>query len=62
MKTIQIEANMNLGDGATNNEILKAGGVQRIHGGWYTVQFNGVILDRSTVVGAKRNRQGAIKN
>ncbi len=61
MKTIQIEANKNLGDSVTNNEILKAAGVKRIHNGWYSVKHNGVQLDRSTVVSAKRNAKGGIK-
>lgn len=61
MKTIQIEANKNLGDSVTNNEILKAAGVKRIHSGWYSVTCNGVQLDRSTVVSAKRNAKGEIK-
>ena len=61
MKTIQIEANKNLGCSETNNEIIKAAGVKRIHGGWYTVQYNGVSLDTSTVVSGKRNAQGEIK-
>lgn len=56
MKTIQIEANT-----SDNNEILKAAGVKRIHTGWYTVRYNGMYLDRSTVVGAKRNPKGEIK-
>jgi hypothetical protein len=61
MKTIQIEANKNLGDSVTNNEILKAAGVKRIHNGWYSVKYNGIPLDPSTVVSAKRNAKGEIK-
>lgn len=61
MKSIQIEANKNLGDSVSNNEILKAAGVKRIHSGWYTVKYNGVNLDSSTVVSAKRNSKGEIK-
>jgi len=60
MKTIQIEANVDLGDAVKNNEILKAAGVKRIHSGWYTVRFNGVALDCSTVVSATRNPNGEI--
>lgn len=58
MKTIQIEANVELGDATTNNEILRAAGVTKIHSGWYTVTYNGVTLDRSTVCSAKRNPKG----
>lgn len=61
MKSIQLEANKNLGDNVTNNDILKAAGVKRIHSGWYTVKYNGLSLDRSTVVSAKRNAKGTLK-
>jgi hypothetical protein len=61
MKTIQIEANKNLGDSVTNNDILRAAGVKKIHTGWYSVTYNGVSLDCSTVVSAKRNKKGEIK-
>lgn len=57
MRTIQIESK-NMGD---NNDILRAAGVKRIHSGWYSVKYNGVNLDCSTVVSAKRNRRGEIK-
>lgn len=59
MKTIQIEAHKILGS-ESNDEILRAAGVRRIHAGWYTVEYNGVFADRSTVVGARRNRHGEI--
>ena len=62
MKTIQIEANRDLGDLIPNNEIIRAGRVKRIHSGWHTVWYNGVALDRSTVAMAKRNRKGEIKD
>lgn len=55
MKTIQIEATRE------NKELLRAAGVKRIHSGWYTVTFNGVSADNSTVCGARRNRGGVIK-
>ena len=61
MKTIQIEANKDYRDSVTNNDILHAAGIRRIHSGWYTVRFNGVRLDCSTVVSAKRNAKGEIK-
>jgi hypothetical protein len=60
-ETIQIEANKNLGDSVTNNDILRAAGVKKIHSGWYTVMYNGVSLDCSTVVSSKRNKKGEIK-
>lgn len=56
MNTIQIEANK-----SNNNEILKSAGVRRIHNGWYSVDYRGIVLDRSTVCNAKRNRKGEIK-
>lgn len=60
MKTIQIEAHQDLGDAHSNDEILAAAGVQSIDPGWYTVTYNGVALDPSTVVSAKRNEGGEI--
>lgn len=56
MKTLQIESNK-----TDNNEIPRAAGVKKIHSGWYSVTYNGVRLDRSTVVSAKRNKKGQIK-
>jgi hypothetical protein len=61
MNTIQIKSNTDLNDGKPNNELLRAAGVKRIHPGWYTVEFRGGDLDRSTVCGAKRNLKGGIK-
>ena len=61
MKTIQIEANKNLGDSVTNNDILRAAGVKKIHNGWYSVKYNGQCLDCSTASEAKRNAKGEIK-
>lgn len=62
MKTTQLEANQFLGDrDGGNNEILRAAGVKRIHSGWYTVTYNGVVLDASVVVSARRNRGGEIR-
>lgn len=61
MKTIQIESNVDLGDSISNNNLLKSAGVKRIHSGWYSVKFNGVALDKSTIVSAKRNKSGLIK-
>ena len=56
MKTIQLEAGQ-----FDNNELLKSAGVRRVHAGWYTVSYNGVQLDKSTICSAKRNRKGQIK-
>jgi len=56
MKTMQIEAGK-----FDNNELLRAAGVKRIFSGWYTVWYNGVALDSSTVTTARRNRLGKIK-
>jgi len=61
MKTTQIEANKDLNDSIQNNAILREAGVKRIHKGWYTVKYNGVRLDCSTVKSAKRNKHGLIK-
>lgn len=60
MKIEQIEANRSLGDAVNNNELLRAGGVKRIHAGWYSVRYNGVSLDCSTVKSAKRNFLGKL--
>lgn len=56
-QSIQIEAHK-LSDA---DEILKAAGVKRIHSGWYTVWFNGVVPDTTNVTRAVRNRKGEIK-
>ena len=56
MKKIQIEATSGY-----NNEILRAAGVKRVRDGWYTVTYNGVTLDSSTAVSAKRNPRGNIQ-
>ena len=62
MKTMQIESGSDFGGvGETAREILKAARVQRIHPGWYTVNYNGISLDSSTVVSARRNSRGEIK-
>ena len=42
MQSIQIQS------GPDINPLLRAAGVKRIHAGWYTVQFNGVLPDNST--------------
>jgi hypothetical protein len=55
MKTLQIEAN-----NYDNNDLLRYAGVKRIFPGWYTVHYRGVKLDKSTICGAKRNRNGRI--
>jgi len=55
MKTIQLEAGK-----SDNNEILRSAGVKAIHQGWYSVQYRGISLDKSTVCGAKRNKKGEI--
>ncbi len=56
MKTLQIQSN-----DYDNNALLRAAGVRRIFPGWYTVTYNGVKLDRSTITSAKRNRKGLIR-
>ncbi len=43
-----------------NNELLREAGVKRIHGGWYTVTYNGVSIDKSNITSAKRNKGGRI--
>ena len=53
MTTIQILALHNI-------DLLRAAGVKRIHQGWYTVTYRG-ILDRSTICNARYNRKGEIK-
>lgn len=53
MNTIQIL-------GLHNIDLLRAAGVKRIHPGWYTVTYRG-ILDRSTICNARYNRKGEIK-
>ena len=55
MKTTQIESGE-----FDNNDLLRIVGIKRIHAGWYTVKYNGVKLDASTIVSAKRNRKGRI--
>ena len=55
MKTIQIESGE-----FDSDDLLRIVGIKRIHGGWYTVKYNGVKLDASTIVSAKRNRKGEI--
>ena len=67
MKTIQLEAKKGvynydqIGRGETTvGDILRAGGVKRIRAGWYTVTYNGVSLDRSTVCHATFNPKGEI--
>lgn len=44
-----------------NKAILKMAGVQRVHKGWYTVIYNGAVLDKSTVISAVRNKNGEIQ-
>lgn len=56
MKKIQIEAGR-----FDNDALLRQAGVKRIHAGWYTVWYNGVVLDGSNVNSAKRNRNGEIR-
>jgi hypothetical protein len=57
MKSIQIESESGKDD---NNELLRFGGVKRIHAGWYTCHFNGVVIDKSTIQSAKYNRGGKL--
>ena len=60
-KTIQVQANVDLGTAVSNNQLIRAGGVARIHNGWYTITYNGVRPDCSTVVSARRNKKGQLK-
>lgn len=55
-QSMQIEAGR-----FANDSILKAGGVKRIHDGWYTCHYNGAVLDCSTVTSAKRNKKGELR-
>jgi hypothetical protein len=56
VKTLQIEAHQ-----MNNDEILRAAGIKRIHSEWFTVNYNGISLDCSTVISAKRNPKGEIQ-
>lgn len=56
MNTLQIHG----GDPA-NYDILRAAGVRRIRSGWYTANYRGPYLDRSTVCAARYNRKGEIR-
>jgi hypothetical protein len=56
MNTLQIHG----GDPA-NYDILRAAGVRRIRPGWYTANYRGPYLDRSTVCAARYNRKGEIR-
>lgn len=55
MKALQIQAN-----DFNNNSLLRYAGVKKIHSGWYTVNYRGVSLDKSTICAAKRNKLGKI--
>jgi hypothetical protein len=56
MNTIQIH-----GGDPTNHDILRAAGVRRIRSGWYTANYRGPYLDRSTVCAARYNHKGEIR-
>ena len=56
MKTIQIESGE-----FDNNDLLRIAGIKRIHAGWYTVKYNGVKLDASTIASAEYNPDGEIR-
>lgn len=56
MNTLQIHG----GDPA-NHDILRAAGVRRIRSGWYTANYRGPCLDRSTVCAASYNPKGEIR-
>ncbi len=60
MKTMQLEAHKEDGSLPRNDQLIYSGRVKRIHSGWYTVWYNGVNLDCTTVTRAKRNRLGKI--
>lgn len=59
MNTLQFfyDKNQNSDEGA----LLRAAGLKRLHEGWYSVQYRGVKLDKSTICAAKRNKNGQIK-
>lgn len=59
MKTIQLESGVKFTNG-DNDDLLRSAGVKRIFPGWYTVWFNGVVPDNSTVNCARRNRKGKL--
>lgn len=60
-QSIQIEAHRcpAIGERHSNDQ-LRAAGVRRIHRGWYTLTWTGVVADPSTVTSAQRNRRGEI--
>ena len=41
-----------------NDNILRAAGIRRLYQGWYTVIYNGNVLEVSNVCKAKRNPHG----
>ena len=41
--------------------MLNLVGIERIHNGWYTVKYNGIKLDKSTIFSAKYNKGGEIQ-
>lgn len=41
--------------------LLRFAGVRRVHYGWYTVEYRGPVLDRSTVCSARRNPKGELR-
>ena len=59
MKTIQIEIKKNHVQ-EEYRKFLKEVGIKRVHSGWYTVDYNGVDLDCSNIISAKRNKFGMI--
>lgn len=59
MKTLQIFYDSEAGN-QDNAELLRFF-YQRLKTGWYTVSYNGVNLDNSTICAAKRNKKGEFK-
>lgn len=60
LKTIQVHsekscANFNV------RKLLKSAGIKKIHRGWYSLWYDGMIPNSYNVVKAKRNFGGKIK-
>jgi hypothetical protein len=56
-KTTQVEARQD----TETDALIRSGGVRRIHKGWYTIAYRGVVLERGLVISARRNPRGKIK-
>lgn len=60
MKTLQIFHDTKA-LGSRDNSALLRFFYKRLKTGWYTVCYNGVNLDLSTICAAKRNKKGEFK-